>query len=306
MPQHWRKLGARLRLFLKFFLGKVFVFFLPVLSFCEENNFKYQLSITSVFENESNYLKEWIEYHRTVGVEHFILYNNNSTDDYLTVLNPYLEEGVVELIEWPSIKKDNDGHNYMFNVQINAYTDAINRSRNFSKWLALIDIDEFIVPVVDSTIIECLEKKYSLVSGLCVNWQCYGTSHIPFLKKDSPMIGQLVMKMKWDHDWNKHSKSIVQPRHVSYCNNPHHCVYQNNHWAVDENYKKVDACPDQVSINTIRINHYWTRDEWFFFNIKIPRWKRWGGEEESLKQHADSMNVEFDGIMSRFLPAFVP
>ena len=37
---------------------------------------KYKLSICAIFKNEANYLKEWIEYHRMVGVEHFYLYNS--------------------------------------------------------------------------------------------------------------------------------------------------------------------------------------------------------------------------------------
>ena len=39
--------------------------------------FKYKLSITTLFKYEVDFLREWIEYHRAVGVEHFYLYENN-------------------------------------------------------------------------------------------------------------------------------------------------------------------------------------------------------------------------------------
>ena len=33
---------------------------------------KYYVSVCAIFKNEGKYLREWIEYHLTAGVEHFI------------------------------------------------------------------------------------------------------------------------------------------------------------------------------------------------------------------------------------------
>src|SRR4051812_43400023 len=62
---------------------------------------KYKLVACAIFQNETFFLREWIEYHRIVGVEHFYLYNNLSTDNYLEILQPYIAEGIVELFDWP-------------------------------------------------------------------------------------------------------------------------------------------------------------------------------------------------------------
>ena len=32
---------------------------------------KYQVSICAIFKDEAPYIKEWIEFHKIVGVEHF-------------------------------------------------------------------------------------------------------------------------------------------------------------------------------------------------------------------------------------------
>ena len=61
------------------------------------------LSICAVFRNEAPYLREWIEFHRIVGVEKFFLFNNRSEDDYKSVLTPYIESGLVELTQWPHL-----------------------------------------------------------------------------------------------------------------------------------------------------------------------------------------------------------
>src|SRR5579883_479648 len=62
---------------------------------------KYNLSIVAIFRNEKPYLREWIEYHRLVGVDHFYLYNNKSSDGSLEVLSPFIARGIVTLIDWP-------------------------------------------------------------------------------------------------------------------------------------------------------------------------------------------------------------
>jgi len=46
------------------------------------------LSICTIFKNEARYLREWIEFHRLVGVDHFYLYENRSEDDFAPVLAP--------------------------------------------------------------------------------------------------------------------------------------------------------------------------------------------------------------------------
>ncbi len=38
------------------------------------------LAICAIFKNEGPYILEWVAYHRAVGFDHFVLYDNASTD----------------------------------------------------------------------------------------------------------------------------------------------------------------------------------------------------------------------------------
>lgn len=262
----------------------------------------YNVSIGAIFQDDAPYLKEWIDYHRKIGVEHFWLYNNNSVDNFREVLNPYIEEGTVTLIEWPSVYAENEFVHFCFTVQVEAYNDAIARAKNVSKWLALIDTDEFIVPMVEDNLFVFLEKYYWYVSGLCVNWQTYGTSHVEKVGPDESMLKQLVWKMPWNHPRNQYHKSIVQPLDVSHCDNPHQCIYLPGHFHVTPTLERVvGPCSSGVYIDLIRLNHYWARDEWFLNNIKIPRRVRWGVSPAEAAQDASGMNVEKDECIFRLL-----
>lgn len=96
---------------------------------------KYTLSIACMFHDEADYLKEWIEYHRLVGVQHFYLYNNNSSDHYSEVLAPYIESGIVDLTNWPSPPDI-----LYTSYQKDAYNHCVKNHKNDSFWIAFMNL----------------------------------------------------------------------------------------------------------------------------------------------------------------------
>jgi hypothetical protein len=62
----------------------------------------HQLAARLIFKNEAGYLKEWLDFHRLVGIEKFFLYNNNSEDKYEPVLAPHIADGIVTLHDFPN------------------------------------------------------------------------------------------------------------------------------------------------------------------------------------------------------------
>jgi hypothetical protein len=275
-------------------MNKIFLL-LVIFSISCLDAFEHRLSICAIFQNEAPYLKEWIDYHLKVGVDHFYLYNNNSTDHYDFILKPYITKGVVTLTEWPSVQEENDQVHFTYTVQTGAYNHALKLCATKTKWLALIDTDEFIVPVNEKSIYKVLQKHFSKYAGVCVNWQCYGTSHV---ERCNSVLHELVWKMKWNHERNKVGKSIVKPLHVRSCDNPHFCFYLPTYFHVDCNFNKCAMIPNGVYIDKLRINHYWTRDEWFLHQVKIPRYLKWGNNVEGILKHAEEMNEEYDPILS--------
>lgn len=126
---------------------------------------KYNVSICAIFKNEAPYLKEWIEFNHIVGIDHFYLYNNNSEDNYEPVLKPYIESGLVTLIDWPQNQK-----------QMECYQTCIKDHSDETKWLGFIDIDEFIVPKTTDSIYDFLEPFETKAGAVKLYWKLFGTS----------------------------------------------------------------------------------------------------------------------------------
>src|SRR5579864_641120 len=91
---------------------------------------KHFLAICAIVKNEHDYLLEWIAYHRVVGVEHFLIYNNSDDDDGTTALLGKLQRaGAVEVVQWPDKPKWSLPSDVYTRPQIPAYYDGIERLR---------------------------------------------------------------------------------------------------------------------------------------------------------------------------------
>ena len=127
---------------------------------------KYYLSICAIFRDEVHYLDEWIQFHKSMGVEHFFLYDHNSTDDPLQRLAPYINAGTVTVLDWPVEP--------YWKAQPMAYQHCLDNFRQTSRWIAVIDLDEFLFSPNGK--LSDILKNYEAYCGVVVHWQCYGSS----------------------------------------------------------------------------------------------------------------------------------
>jgi hypothetical protein len=95
----------------------------------------YKLSVGALFKNEALVLKEWIEHYLFHGVEHFYLIDDASTDNSIDILQEYIDKGVVSLFQ------ANWAHHP--NRQCELYNHYILPHLKETKWLLMVDLDEF-------------------------------------------------------------------------------------------------------------------------------------------------------------------
>ncbi|MXO05998.1 glycosyltransferase family 92 protein [Flavobacterium sp. HBTb2-11-1] len=231
--------------------------------FKDTKHYKYKFSICCIFKNEEKYLEEWINYHLVVGVDHFYFYNNNSDDNYLKVLSPFIDKGIVELIDWP------------FNhSQMKAYEDCYNKHRSDTNWLAFIDVDEFLCPLSHTSITSWL-IPFQDYPGVAVYWKQFGSNG-----KLNHDYSQLVIE-QYDQCWPKPSVFTKM-----FCNmnfpiaeftNPHHLgsrIFGFKIPAINQ-YKKIISFGinrlSNSSNSAIQINHYWGKAYDSFLESKINR-----------------------------------
>ena len=104
-------------------------------------------SLCCIVRNEARYLKEWIEYSRMIGIEHFLLYDHASTDNMAEVLAPYIEAQIVTLHNW----------SFPGYPQREVHSHCMLRYGHLTSWLGLLDVDEFIVPARAPSLVSLLQ-----------------------------------------------------------------------------------------------------------------------------------------------------
>lgn len=258
----------------------------------------YNLCVAAIFQNEARFLKEWVDYNLLIGVDHFYLYNNDSTDDYLPILKPYIRSGIVELIQWPNRWPETQ---FPFGCQAYAYQDALKRCKKKTKWLAVIDLDEFIVPLDCFSLPVTLDTWYENASGVAIHWQCFGTSGVDFIQPNELMIEKLTMKALPQDPINGWYKTVFKVKDVSDIINPHLPIYKQGKTAVNTLGDEI-MINSHIVMNHLQINHYWTRDEYHLHNVKLQRYVKWNASYEAIMFHAEKMNAVYDTCILKFLP----
>lgn len=134
-------------------------------------------TLVLIIKNEGKYVREWIEYHRHIGVDHFVIFDNGSTDGLEAIVSPYVSIGLVTYMGWDNIiSATASDRKQRWIEQDTAYAGAVRLLNGRSRWVGFIDIDEFVV--LDGT-----TSLPSYLDGLntpSVNlyWRMFGTSGI--------------------------------------------------------------------------------------------------------------------------------
>lgn len=202
------------------------------------------LSVVAVMKDELKNLPEWLEFHRNIGVDHFYLYDNNSTDGTWG----YFQDRQFDDVSL--FKTDMDM------CQMSCYFNALTAFRDQSKWMAFIDLDEFLFsPKGD---LKTQLKDYEMFPAVAVSEVFYGSNG----HQTRPPGGVLLNYTKRRKEVDKHIKTICQPQ-AAICPafNPHSFYYFQG-TAVDENKKAVQGPYNEGGTADIfRINHYWVKSK---------------------------------------------
>ena len=257
-------------------------------------NSKVYLSIVSIAKNEGPYIKEWIEYHKLVGVERFYFYDNASTDNTREVLEPYIKDGTVV-------------YNYCEGscLQNLVYADAILKYKNQTRWLAIIDLDEYIVPTEKDNIPDFL-KDYEKYPAVGINWVMFDSNGY----KTKPLSGGGLVTANYTRVSknynlvkNNYIKSIVKPKMVSSVYDPHFAVYKYNKPAVNENFENLQgSVTKHTSIRKIRINHYYSKSEEEY----AKKTERGNADNSAKREYVSKLvnfpDYEYDYAIQKYVP----
>jgi len=259
-----------------------------------DRDVKPYLAICAVYRDEAPYLREWIEFHRQVGVERFFLYNNRSTDDHLGVLQPYIDAGTVVWEDFPE-----------FPPQLKCFEKCLATHRDDARWIAFIDVDEFLFSPTERPVSDIL-REFEQHSAVGVNCLVFGTSG-----HQTPQPGLVIenyrRRLSLDRPRNRVVKCIVDPTAViAVGKSVHYFRYGTRGLAVDELHRPYRGeTTESLSVDLLRINHYFTRSqEERERKLAAPRVDNGKMKNrEGVEERDRRLNEEPDDTILAFAPA---
>jgi hypothetical protein len=253
----------------------------------------FHLAITAIVKNVAPYLREWIEFHRLVGVEHFFMYNNESTDGTADILEAYRKAGLVTAFAWPSMTG--------WNGQYAAYAHSTKTQRTNCRWMMFIDIDEFVFPS-EGTDLRLALAAYADRSIVKLPWRCFGHDG----HKTRPPTG-LVIENYTARFYNNPAagpgilkrltkrKSIVDPCRVV---------------SIHPHEPEMDDDRSVVDGTTMLLNHYILRSEQEFseklsmgYGYRASETRKTRADKLLELRDALEASTVKDTLITRFVPA---
>jgi hypothetical protein len=254
-----------------------------------------RIGVCAIFKNEAPFLLEWIAYHSVIGVDHFILFDNGSTDGGNSVILNSKLARFVTIIDWP----ERPG-------QMTAYKHCIETFFKDFGWMAFIDVDEFIHPLCDSSLPDLL-KRAGNHPAMLLNWMNFG----PGGHRSRPsglVLEDYTFRLPAGSAVNRHVKSIIRRTGIVRTSGCH--VAQLREEPCDANGKTISnqAIRAEACMETAVLNHYYTKS-WEDWELKVKRGRATMPDDPEVQRKIEwfaryekTATVE-DKRICRFLPA---
>ena len=219
----------------------------------------HDIAFCAIIKDEARYLDEWLAYHCLIGVEHFYITDDNSTDNIQEVLQKWIKKGLVTYMKVDEFLRTSSVRQIISDL---TYCDIL---KNSYKYLGFLDIDEFLVPP-NGNIRDFLRTIPCEVASIYIRWVFFGLS-----ETSSGLLTERCLNHS--NYFSGHGKSIVNPRNIAINvkTNPHifHPVqgekildfdFSLAEWSEDLSFFK-DIPITEKNANLPRINHYYGKSK---------------------------------------------
>ena len=219
--------------------------------------YQYQLGIVVIAKNESEYIQEWCAFHKAVGVDKIILFDNESTDNMKYLLQPFIESGFVEYHYWKGKVQ-----------QLPVYNEGLRLVKDKFKYLACIDCDDFLYSSdPNHSLLELIDNffyKHKLAGGLYVNWKMYGSNGY-IAPPEGMCIEAFAKRATPGKPGTRWGKTILRTNCSDYYCHPHYPMYKWGYLGFDQDGRYVNGWKTEISeYGNICLNHYFckSKEQW--------------------------------------------
>ncbi|MFT4183446.1 MAG: glycosyltransferase family 92 protein [Rhizobium sp.] len=271
---------------------------------------RHGIAIAACVKDEASYIEEWVRFHRAVGIRHFYIYDNGSTDNTRAILRDLLDEDALTIIPWAGWMKDAATETRL-NGQVIVFAHAILNFGGAYRWMAFIDVDEFLLPKEGQTVEQALAAVGDF-PNVSLPWHMFATSGHE-KRPDGPLTLNYTMRGT-DPMTRKENvsnfKCIVDPCEVTEVSVHQFKTREFDDLTANDAGKRFTRrarkSPDFYSNRFLQLNHYYTKSREELM-AKIAR--GWSYDTSSTKYRDKVLSIvrsiEEDVVEDRAMVDFI-
>jgi hypothetical protein len=256
------------------------------------------ICLIAIFKNEASIMKEWLDHYIKEGIEHFFLIDNGSDDDYMKILQEYIDNNLVTLVI--------DSRRHMQRELYNEYFLELSKAY---EWVIVCDLDEFIYSRKNmKTIRDYLNSLDESISQVKIQWKMFGSSG--YIEQPISVIKSFTKRVNYDigltqgvilENNKKYSmcKTIVRGKFLLNLGIHSHLSSNTNiitsDGSIDNGHDNSDFIlidEDILENSYLHINHYAIQSYKWFMKVKFTRGS--ANSKTGDKDRSETYFKEFD------------
>ena len=225
-----------------------------------------KIILCTIAKMENLYIREFVEYYKSIGVNKIIIFDNNNKDGerFEEIINDYINNDFVNIINYRDCKK----------CQYQSYEECYNKFKNKYDWFLFFDVDEYLILPNYKNIHEFLgDKIFNQFDIIHVNWVFFDDNDLIYYD-NRPLQKRFIRPtylIKKNYK-NLHIKSIVRSRlsKIKFLN-PH--TPNGSYLVCDVSGKKVknSLILGQLNLNVPYLKHFYFKTVEEYFKNKMNR-----------------------------------
>ena len=253
----------------------------------------YNLVLIAIFKNESHILQEWLNHYIKMGVDKFMLIDNASTDNYFHLIKPYIATGKVVLTKDPKKWSQEE----LYNKYYLKYC-------KYSKWVMVVDLDEFIYARRGyNTIIQYLNTIPKQIGCIKIPWKMFGSNgHI---KQPKSVIQSFTKREVKDGE--SACKVIMRGSLIRYINIHYSIPKHTSMIVITPNNRRCTVSwlglinENIIKDSFLHLNHYPIQSSEWFKNVKCTRGAADFKKHENVRNEQYFKNYDLNDIVDEEL-----
>jgi hypothetical protein len=230
---------------------------------------KYYFAVGALFKNESHSIKEWIRHYLHHGVEHFYLINDNSTDNFMEMIQEYIDKDIITLF--------NVNEPYYLGRQRTLYNRYILPLIKETKWLLMVDLDEYVWSTIDTNLCNVL-KNGEHCSQIQIRQTLFGSNG--YVTQPKYIVKSFTKRIQ-DFSKEEKVKYLINTDYDFTSLNIHHATFKDPTLSKSKHPKfiTIDSC-------YLLMNHYCCQSVEFWKDVKCTR----GDSDDYLVRSMDDFH----------------